>query len=102
MFLILFQYPVLKIDLKNITRIICRRFLLKQVGIEIFYKPRVTSNAQNYFYVTMKSREERDKFYESILQLSALTLNNVEPEIMTLKWQNRAISNYEYLLYLNR
>ncbi|EEB19713.1 protein FAN, putative [Pediculus humanus corporis] len=94
------SHSVLKIDLKNITRIICRRFLLKQVGIEIFYKC-CSKSETSHFYVAMKSKEVRDKFYESILQQPNLTLTSVEPEIITLKWQNRAISNYEYLLYLN-
>ncbi|KAK6632193.1 hypothetical protein RUM44_007224 [Polyplax serrata] len=95
------SYPVFKIDLKNITRIICRRFLLKQVGIEIFFKARFGSDETNHFYVAMKCKEERDKFYEAILNQPSLSLMMVEPEIMTLKWQNKAISNYEYLLYLN-
>ena len=74
---------------------------MKQVGIEIFYKC-CSKSETSHFYVAMKSKEVRDKFYESILQQPNLTLTSVEPEIITLKWQNRAISNYEYLLYLNR
>lgn len=31
-----------------------------------------------------------------------LEIKQTEPESMTLKWQNGLISNFDYLMYLNR
>lgn len=31
-----------------------------------------------------------------------LNITSTEPESMILKWQNGIISNYDYLLYVNR
>lgn len=36
------------------------------------------------------------------MQLNCVKITQTEPESMTLKWQNGIISNYDYLLYLNR
>ncbi|KAL0274091.1 UNVERIFIED_CONTAM: hypothetical protein PYX00_006608 [Menopon gallinae] len=94
-------YPVLQIHLKDVTKIICRRFLLKHVGIEIYCNKTNTGNDLEHIYLVLKSQEERDRFYNLVLQQPALTMKITEQEIMTLKWQNRALSTYEYLLYLN-
>lgn len=45
---------------------------------------------------------ERDDFYDQIMQQERIAIRDTEPESMTLKWQNGIISNYDYLLYLNR
>lgn len=36
------------------------------------------------------------------MQQESVKINQAEPKSMTLKWQNGIISNYDYLLYLNR
>jgi hypothetical protein len=36
------------------------------------------------------------------LRYLALELNDTGQENMTLKWQNGVISNFDYLMYLNR
>lgn len=53
-------------------------------------------------YVSFRNQMERDEFYDKTLEQDRVKLTYTEPESMTLKWQNGIISNYEYLLYLNR
>lgn len=53
-------------------------------------------------YASFRNQSERDEFYEQIMQQDRIAIGNTEPESMTLKWQNGIISNYDYLLYLNR
>lgn len=76
--------------------------MLKQVGIEIYCDSNSGSNAIEHLYLVLKSKEDRDNFYQLVLQQPTLALKFAEPEIMTLKWQNHALSTYDYLLYLNR
>ncbi|XP_050438205.1 protein FAN-like [Adelges cooleyi] len=84
----------LKIKLSEIKRIIKRRFLLQQVGLEFEYE-----NTQ--LYLTFKNSEIRDSLYNCLLNQTKLNMEKCDRCIMTLKWQNGAISNFEYLLYLN-
>ncbi|XP_018570993.1 protein FAN-like [Anoplophora glabripennis] len=92
------QYPVLKIDLNSIKRIVKRRFLLQQIGLEIYSN----ENSSNpHIYLSFKNQKLRDEFYDNLLQQPELKLNEIEQDVMTLQWQNGIISNYEYLLYIN-
>ncbi|XP_069705161.1 protein FAN-like [Periplaneta americana] len=92
------SYPVLKIRLQDIRRLIQRRFLLRHVGLEIYCE----NNSQvSHLYLTFKSKEDRDALYSGLLNQRSLRLENTEQEMMTLQWQNGVLSNYDYLLYLN-
>ncbi|KAJ9595217.1 hypothetical protein L9F63_013478, partial [Diploptera punctata] len=92
------SYPVLKIRLPDIKRIVPRRFLLRHVGLEIYCE----NNSQvTHLYLSFKSKEERDALYQGLINQPALRLENIEQEMMTLQWQNGVLSNYDYLLYLN-
>ncbi|XP_067007294.2 protein FAN isoform X2 [Anabrus simplex] len=91
-------YPVLKIRLQDIKRVIRRRFLLSQVGLEVYCD---NSSHVTHLFLSLKSPADRDTLYHSLLSQSALRLENTEQEMMTLQWQNGVISNYDYLLYLN-
>ncbi|PNF22132.1 hypothetical protein B7P43_G06803 [Cryptotermes secundus] len=92
------SYPVLKIRLPDIKRIVQRRFLLRQVGLEIYCE----SNSQvTHLYLSLKSEAERDALYQGLLDQPSVHLENTEQEMMTLQWQNGVLSNYDYLLYLN-
>nr|KAG5695582.1 hypothetical protein BaRGS_034004 [Batillaria attramentaria] len=93
------KWPVLKIRIKDIKGIVCRRFLLRQLGIEIECRD---AAPVNHLYLAMKSEETRDQFYNEITQLPELQLEEEGQEDMTLRWQSGLISNYHYLLYLNR
>lgn len=61
-----------------------------------------STRAESTIYVSFRNGLERDEFYDKAMEQDELCITHTEPESMTLKWQNGVISNYEYLLYLNR
>eukprot|EP00729_Bicosta_minor_P009634 gene9634-8579_t len=77
--------PVQKFNLSQITRIIRRRYLLSQRGLEIFFG----------------DDEERSKFYAALTAQAAVALKEEVKGNLMLKWQNGEISNYDYLMHLN-
>lgn len=87
--------PVIKIKLDSVTSFTKRRFLLRHIGLEIYW------NYNQHLYISFKNVTERNNFISLVEQQSDFKPPNVEQYSMTLKWQNRIISNYEYLLYLN-
>eukprot|EP00298_Acanthocystis_sp_HF-20_P014637 c20856_g1_i3.p1 GENE.c20856_g1_i3~~c20856_g1_i3.p1 ORF type:complete len:862 (+),score=268.06 c20856_g1_i3:20-2605(+) len=86
-----------QIPLKDIIRILTRRYSLRQIGLEIF----VNTN-KSYFY-TFKNPRQRDEMYNFLTQHEVCRkhLEPNDPHNMTLKWQNSLISNFDYLMYLN-
>ncbi|KAG7204147.1 hypothetical protein KM043_001989 [Ampulex compressa] len=94
------QHPVLKIQLKDIISIIKRRFLLQQVGLEIKWL-RQPEYMTEHLFISLKSPNDRDHLYTSLLSQSAVSLEVVPQNQMTMRWQNGSLSNYEYLLYIN-
>ncbi|XP_023316576.1 protein FAN-like [Trichogramma pretiosum] len=94
------QYPVYKINLKDVKSVTKRRFLLRQVGLEIeWIKP--SNNQVKNFYIATKNQKDRDDLYKNILNQSVLKLDTVYQNHMTMQWQNGCLSNYDYLMYLN-
>ncbi|XP_063224918.1 protein FAN-like isoform X2 [Bacillus rossius redtenbacheri] len=91
-------YPVLKIYLQEIKRIIKRRFLLRQVGLEVYCSG---SSNVNHLFLAFKSPEDRNALFEGLVSQPKVCLDKMDQEMMTLQWQNGVISNYDYLLYLN-
>ncbi|CAH3169012.1 unnamed protein product [Porites evermanni] len=87
--------PVVKCKLSKICRVVKRRYLLRHVGVEVF------STDGSHMYLIFNSPRERDLFYEQIVQQPEVELEDTRQENMTLRWQNGAISNFEYLMYLN-
>jgi len=92
------KWPVLKIRVKDIKRLLCRRFLLRQLGLEIYCGG---SAPVSHLYLAFQEEESRKQVYQEILKLPDLSLEDTGQEDMTLKWQSGSISNYDYLLYLN-
>lgn len=88
----------IKIRLSNIKTIIKRRFLMQHVGLEIYGKE---NNGVSHLYLSLKSKDTRDKLYSTIVEQPKLSLAESKQEIMTLQWQNGTISNFDYLLYIN-
>eukprot|EP01027_Heterolobosea_sp_BB2_P018732 GEZU01026343.1.p1 GENE.GEZU01026343.1~~GEZU01026343.1.p1 ORF type:complete len:379 (-),score=62.40 GEZU01026343.1:63-1199(-) len=88
--------PVKKFDLSDITRIVKRRYMLRQIGLEIFTKQNKT------VFFAFESTVERERVYDVISRQPALTNLHIDDQTnMTLKWQNGLISNFDYLMYLN-
>ncbi|XP_043276506.1 protein FAN-like isoform X2 [Venturia canescens] len=94
------QHPVLKINLKNVKSVLKRRFLLRQVGLEIKWN-RQPDNKNEFLFLSFKNQENRDNLFESLTSQSELRLDTIPQNQMTLQWQNGALSNYDYLLYIN-
>lgn len=90
---------VLKINLGDIRIVTKRRFLLRQVGVELFYSQ--NNSSISYLYLVFTNSLARDIFVEKLLEQPTLQLDESDQEKMTLRWQNRVLSNYDYLLYLN-
>lgn len=90
--------PVLKIKLSDIRRLVKRRFLLKHVGLEIFCADETIRS--NLFLVVDKP-EDRDELYSKIVEQPGVSLQESGQENMMLLWQNKVISNFDYLMYLN-
>ena len=88
---------VLKWKLDAIKQLICRTYLLLEVGLEIFLRD---EKRPHYFFV-FDSVENRNKFYDTLCQFCSSSLEESNQSNMTLKWQSGVISNYEYLVYLN-
>ncbi|XP_068670039.1 protein FAN-like isoform X4 [Montipora foliosa] len=87
--------PVVKCKLSNMCRVVKRRYLLRHVGVEIF------STDGSHMYLVLNSPSERDLFYDQIVEQPEIELEDTRQENMTHRWQNGAISNFEYLMYLN-
>ncbi|XP_076470003.1 protein FAN-like [Babylonia areolata] len=92
------KWPVLKIRISHIKGVRCRRFLLRQIGLEIECRG---GAPVNHLYLALKTEDSRDEFYTALLQQKDLHLEEERQEDMTLRWQSRTCSNYDYLLYLN-
>ncbi|XP_041971992.1 protein FAN-like [Aricia agestis] len=90
--------PILKVKLKDINRMYNRRFLLRQVGLEIYC---LNQSSIRHIYLLFLSEDERNTVYEFIESLPNNNLEQVHIEEMTLRWQNGIVSNYDYLVYLN-
>lgn len=93
-----------KIPLDQLREVHLRRYLLRRSAIEVFLIDR--SN----FFLNFK-RRERNKVYKEIISLSPPNLSYFEtgsPEQilrksdLTRKWQLRKISNFDYLIELNK
>lgn len=61
-----------------------------------------SANSINHIYLALRSPKDREEFYSELIGLPNLKLNKLEQDDITLQWQNGIISNYEYLMYINR
>ncbi|XP_076657256.1 protein FAN isoform X1 [Halictus rubicundus] len=94
------QHPVLKIQLKDIVNVIKRRFLLRQVGLEIKWTKQ-PENKTEHLFISLKNQNDRDELYKSLLNQPAVSLERIPQDQMTMRWQSGSLSNYDYLLYIN-
>lgn len=68
-------------------------------GLELKW---LENQKEHTLYVSFRNPSERDQFFVKCQEQDRIKITQAEPESMTLKWQNGIISNYDYLLYLNR
>ncbi|KAJ5077128.1 beige/beach-related [Anaeramoeba ignava] len=96
-----------KWKIKNIQSIYKRRFNFKYSGLEIFFE-----KERKFIFFNFETMEKRDEIYEYLQnhKLRNINKSNYYPgnkpikwneKQMTRKWQERKITNFEYLMYLN-
>ncbi|XP_045459120.1 protein FAN-like [Melitaea cinxia] len=90
--------PILKMKLEHMRRIYKRRFLLRQVGLEIYCSE---ESSVCHIYLAFQSERERDRAHQILEESPNIALERVHIEEMTLQWQNGVVSNFDYLMYLN-
>ncbi|KAF4139778.1 WD domain G-beta repeat domain-containing protein [Phytophthora infestans] len=88
--------PVLNWEYTNIDQVYKRRYLLRQIGLEIYLR-----NGDSFFF-SFRSRPERDDFYALMVgQPELQRCRRQDLQNMMRKWQRRELSNFEYLRFLN-
>jgi len=89
-------WPVLKIRLTDIEQVVRRRYLLKNSAIEIYCKEHCSTR---YLFLALDNQSLCDDLLKKLEQ-------KIQPflaiETATLQWQHGVLSNYDYLLLLNR
>ncbi|POM78611.1 Hypothetical protein PHPALM_3843, partial [Phytophthora palmivora] len=88
--------PVLNWEYTNIDQVYKRRYLLQQIGLEIYLR-----NGDSFFF-SFRSSKERDDFYSLMVgQPELLRCRRKDLQYMMRKWQRRELSNFDYLQFLN-
>ncbi|KJE90664.1 neutral sphingomyelinase activation associated factor, variant 1 [Capsaspora owczarzaki ATCC 30864] len=87
--------PVRKYRLGSVQRIVKRRYLLRQIGLELFL------NNDTSLFFAFGSQEERDRFHDQLLLQPSINVQPSDTENLTLRWQRGEVSNYDYLYALN-
>ncbi|CAG0919985.1 unnamed protein product [Notodromas monacha] len=103
-------FPVLKIKLEEIQAVSKRRFLLQHIvsdktsndlcafsvfyvsGLELIYR-------DSSLFLSFRKTKDRDALF-SLLQKSAKPAE--DSEAMTRAWRSGAVSNFDYLMFLNK
>lgn len=89
-------HPVKSVKYSEITKLYKRRWRLRNLGFEVF------TSATKSIFLAFNTETERDQVYIRLLSLvNADCENENSVENMTLKWQLKQLSNFDYLLYLN-
>lgn len=88
--------PVKSVKFREICKLYRRRWKLRNVGFELFMSTRKS------IFLAFDTEFDRDHIF-AILQskVSADCETEGSVENMTLRWRNREISNFDYLMYLN-
>ena len=89
-------WPVLKIRVTDIERVVRRRYLLQNSALEIYCKEHCDIK---YLFLALENLQLCDDLMK---KLTGKSQPHCEIDVATLQWQHGILSNYEYLLYLNR
>ena len=89
-------WPVLKIRLTDIERVVQRRYLLQNSAMEIYCKEHCSTR---YLFLALENQSLCDEL-SGMLEQKSQPYSDVETA--TLQWQHGILSNYDYLLLLNR
>ncbi len=89
------NFPIAKI-----LRVLKRRYLLRQIGLEIFM-----GETESVFFSFLK-KDDRERFVSKLLDSPSLrnSAKVKEDKLLveaTERWQRGEVDNYDYLMYLN-
>lgn len=86
----------LKIPIREIKFVNDHRYMFKPIGVEVF----VYNSNESYLFV-FNDQNCRDTIKE-ILVSNAPKILEMHLDVITKMWMNGYLSNYDYLIYLNR
>ena len=87
---------VMKIRLTDMERVVRRRYLLQNSALEIYCKDH---RATKYLFLALDNTALCEELFK---KLEPKSRPNTGLEVATLQWQHGCLSNYDYLLFLNR
>eukprot|EP00037_Helgoeca_nana_P008461 m.75409 g.75409 ORF g.75409 m.75409 type:complete len:965 (+) comp18956_c0_seq1:4339-7233(+) len=88
--------PVQKFRLSAVVRVVRRRYLLRQVGLELFLRDGPV------IFFALDTEAARDSLCEAVTKHTEAESEAENQGNMMLQWQNGELSNFDYLMYLNR
>lgn len=86
----------MKIRLADVDRIVRRRYLLQNSALEIYCKDNCTTK---HLFLALDTPSQCDELFK---RLEPKSKPEIGLDVATLQWQHGIISNYDYLLFLNR
>ncbi|KAK4287855.1 hypothetical protein Pmani_039089 [Petrolisthes manimaculis] len=92
------KHPVIRIGLPEVRQVIKRRYLLRQVGLEVYCREHCMVK---HLLLIFKECSQRDQVHDLLMAQEKLSTEDLKQDNATYQWQARAISNYDYLCYLN-
>ncbi|KAL4452133.1 hypothetical protein ABPG75_007795 [Micractinium tetrahymenae] len=89
--------PLQAYALSKVVAVAARVYQLEGLGLEVFFSSR------HSLYLAFRSPADRDAFQAALMQQPALQLERMRSrEQWTRDWVNGRISNFDYLMHLNR
>lgn len=86
-----------RIQIDQINKIYKRRFELKSIGLEIMLE-----NQKKSYYFAFDDEQQREQVYQALLKrVKSDCISELSLEKVTQLWQQKKISNYDYLMHLN-
>ena len=101
-------WPVLKVRLSEIDRVLRRRYLLQNSALEIYFKEACNSSSTTasikYLFLALGSQALCNELFTKLESrpMSESAKMSAGLDVVTLQWQHGVISNFDYILYLNR
>eukprot|EP00850_Spirogloea_muscicola_P000597 SM000002S05677 [mRNA] locus=s2:1500317:1510139:+ [translate_table: standard] len=89
--------PVVRYKLDEVSSVMRRTYNLEEIGLELFFQE------WSSVYFTVKTKEECTRLHDMLLQQPGLSLQKMKlREKWVTDWVNGKVSNFDYLMYLNR
>ena len=99
---------MLKVRLSEIDRVVRRRYLLQNSALEIYFKETCNSSSTTasikYLFLALGSQVLCNELFTKLESrpMSESAKMSSGLDVVTLQWQHGVVSNFDYILYLNR